>query len=244
MSLEHYLIAAAIILIAYFIRGVAGFGSGLIAVPLLALLLPLTLVVPIVLLLDFTASLVLGGLSFKQVQWREIAWLIPFSIIGVIVGSNLLVGLPATPMLIALALFVFVFAVRILLRINGDKPASTLWAIPSGFIGGVVGSLFGTGGPPYIIYLNHRIHDKTLLRATLSGLFFLDGILRMVSFFATGLLLSQLVWWSTLGALPIMLVSLYAGGHVHTGFSQAQMTRFIGVLLMLASMSLLFKALT
>ena len=242
MSLEHYLFAAVIILIAYFIRGIAGFGSGLIAVPLLALFLPLTLVVPLILLLDFTASLVVSGLNLERVKWREILWLIPFSITGVIVGSQLLVGLPATPMLIALALFVFVFAIRILLNIHGDKLASTLWAIPSGFIGGMVGSLFGTGGPPYIIYLTHRIHDKSLLRATLSALFFLDGILRMISFFATGLLLSQLVWWSALGALPIMLASLYAGGHVHTGFSQTQMTRFIGILLVLSSLSLLFKA--
>lgn len=244
MTLEHYLFAALIVLIAYFIRGIAGFGSGLIAVPLLALFLPLTLVVPLILLLDFTASLVVSGLNLQRVQWKEIAWLLPFSITGVVIGSNLLVDLPATPMLIALSLFVFIFAVRILLNINGDRLASKFWAIPSGFIGGVVGSLFGTGGPPYIIYLNHRIHDKTQLRATLSSLFFLDGILRIVSFFATGLLLSQLVWWNAVGALPIMLISLYLGGHIHTGFSQIQMTRFIGILLVLASLSLLFKALS
>lgn len=242
MSLEQYLIAAIIIFIAYFIRGIAGFGSGLIAIPLLALFLPLTFVVPLILLLDFSASFVMGGLNLKSVQWKEITWLIPFSIIGVVVGANLLVDLPAQPMLIALALFVFVFAVRILLNVCGEKFASNLWAIPSGFIGGMVGSLFGTGGPPYIIYLNHRIHDKSQLRATLFALFFLDGILRIISFFATGLLLSQLVWWSALGALPIMFASLYAGGHIHTGLSQIQMTRFIGVLLMVSSLSLFVKA--
>src|ERR1700712_535143 len=43
-----------IVLSAYFIRGITGFGSGLIAVPLLALSHPLTFAVPLVLALDFT----------------------------------------------------------------------------------------------------------------------------------------------------------------------------------------------
>ena len=50
-----------IVLSAYLVRGITGFGSGLIAVPLLALSHPLQFAVPLVLALDFTASLVLGG---------------------------------------------------------------------------------------------------------------------------------------------------------------------------------------
>ena len=50
-----------ILMSAYFIRGITGFGSALISVPLLALSQPLTFAVPLVLALDFTASLVLGG---------------------------------------------------------------------------------------------------------------------------------------------------------------------------------------
>jgi len=38
--------AAAVLTVAYFVRGISGFGSGLIAVPLLALRFPLTQVVP------------------------------------------------------------------------------------------------------------------------------------------------------------------------------------------------------
>ncbi len=120
----QYGAAVAVILLAYFIRGIAGFGSGLIAVPLLALFLPLTFVVPLILLLDFTASLVMGGLDLKRVQWREVGMLIPFSLMGVIVGTQLLVNLPLTPMLLTLAAFIAVFAVRSLLNLKGEKPVS------------------------------------------------------------------------------------------------------------------------
>jgi hypothetical protein len=239
----QYAAAAVIAVLAYFIRGITGFGSGLIAVPLLALFLPLTFVVPLVLLLDFTASLVMGGLDFKRVQWKEVGLLIPFSLMGVMVGTHLLVNLPLTPMLLTLAAFIFIFAIRSLLNLKGEKTLSRWWAIPAALTGGTVGALFGTGGPPYVIYLNHRIHDKSLLRATFSALFFMEGAMRITTFLLAGLLLAQSVWWTALGALPIVLGALYVGGHVHTGLSQAQMTRLIGVLLLGSSLSLVLKAL-
>ncbi len=234
---------AAIFLAAYFIRGITGFGSGLLAVPLLALFLPLQFVVPLVLLLDFTASLVIGGLHFKRVQWNEIGILIPFSIVGVGLGTSLLVNLPQVPMLIALATFVLIFAVRSILNIHGDKPASRAWAIPASLTGGTVGGLFGTGGPPYVIYLTHRIRDKGELRATLSALFFAEGLTRIASFLIVGLLMTAQVWGAYLIALPLVLGALYLGGRAHVGLDPTQMTRLVGVLLLVSSVSLLFKAL-
>ena len=233
---------AAILLAAYFIRGITGFGSGLIAVPLLALFLPLKFVVPLILLLDFTASVVIGGLHFKRVNWGEIGILIPLGMVGVVLGTSLLIKLPPGPMLLALAGFVCVFAVRSVFNIRGDRPIARGWAVPSALTGGTVGALFGTGGPPYVIYLTHRIHDKSDLRATLSALFFTDGLTRIVSFLVAGLLLSIKVWIAYLAALPLMLGALYLGGRAHVGLSQPQMTRLVGVLLLVSSVSLVFKA--
>jgi len=234
---------AAILLAAYLIRGITGFGSGLIAVPLLALFLPLQFVVPLILLLDFTASIVIGGVNFKRVHWNEIGILLPFGIVGVVLGTSLLVKLPPEPMLIALAGFVFIFAVRSVLAIRGDRPASRAWAAPAALTGGTVGALFGTGGPPYVIYLTHRIRDKSDLRATFSALFFTEGLTRIASFLVAGLLMTAKVWTAYLAALPLVLGALYLGGRVHVGLSQTQMTRLVGLLLLVSSISLLFKAL-
>lgn len=243
MSVEQIVATTAILLAAYFIRGITGFGSGLISVPLLALFLPLKFVVPLILLLDFTASIIIGGLNFKRVMWNEIVVLIPFGVVGVVLGTSLLVNLPTEPMLIGLAGFVLIFALRSLLNLRGDKPVSRLWAVPAALTGGTVGALFGTGGPPYVIYLTHRIHDKSDLRATFSALFFSEGITRIVSFLIAGLLMTSQVWVVYFAALPIMLGALYLGGRVHIGLSQDRMTRLVGVLLLVSSVSLLFKAL-
>lgn len=243
MSVEQIALMAVILLVGYFIRGITGFGSGLIAVPLLALILPLKFVVPLLLLLDFTASMVMGGFNFGRVKWNEIGVLIPFGILGVVLGTNLLVNLPPTLMLMALAGFVFVFAVRSMLNLHGDKPISRVWAVPAAVTGGTVGALFGTGGPPYVVYLTHRIHEKSDLRATFAALFFADGLSRIVSFLIAGLLMSAKVWTAYFAALPLMLGALYLGGRAHVGLSPSQMVRLVGVLLLVSSVSLLFKAL-
>lgn len=231
-----------ILLLAYFIRGISGFGSGLIAVPLLAHFLPLQFVVPFILLLDFTASVTMGRNARHHVNWREIRPLLPFSLIGVVLGVALLIRLPKEPLLTGLGLFVMAFGLRNILNLHSEKPASKWWAIPAGLSGGTVGALFGTGGPPYIVYLSHRLHEKSELRATFSGLFIIDGGTRLITFFITGLLLQPGLLVAYLGALPLMALALHFGHKAHVGISNQQMLKLIGTLLLGSGVSLLWKA--
>jgi uncharacterized membrane protein YfcA len=242
LTIGHHIYAVAVLVVAYFIRGISGFGSGLVAIPLLALVFPLRLVVPTILLLDFTASLVIGGYNFRQLRWDEVRPLIPFDLIGVVIGTSLLVNLPRTPLLIGLGVFVLIFAVRNLLNMHSEKSISRWWAIPASLTGGTIGALFGTGGPPFVIYLSHRLQVKGQLRATLSGVFMLEGVIRIVSFTFAGLLLNVQVWKGYGLGLPVTLLALYAGSHVHTGLDRTQVMRIIGALLLLSSVSLFVKA--
>lgn len=244
LSSLDLLSAGGILLLAYFIRGISGFGSGLVAVPLLALFLPLTFVVPFMLVMDLTASAALGHSNRQQVDWHEIKPLIPGSIIGVVAGATLLLNLDQSALLATLGLFVLAFALRSLLYLHGDAPISKLWAWPASLTGGTVSALFGTGGPPYIIYLSHRLKDKAKLRATFSGLFTMEGGLRVVTFLATGLLLQNGMFTALLAALPIMALGLYLGHRVHLGISSLQMLRLVGLLLVGSGLSLLWKAWT
>ena len=242
MAPDIYLVAFFILLLAYFLRGITGFGSGLIAIPLLAHFLPLTFVVPLLLVLDFVASIVLSRHMHLQVRWDEIRFLLPSSIVGILMGTFLLVNLPREPLLVALGLFVIFFGLRYLFNVHGEKPISRWWSLPTGLSGGLIGALFGTGGPPYVVYLSHRLHDKTQLRGTLSGLFMLDGALRVITFLFIGLLLQDEMLSSLLLALPLMALGLYLGNKVHLGISRQQQLAVIGGLLLLSGGSLLWKA--
>jgi uncharacterized membrane protein YfcA len=242
MTPEIYLVAFFILLFAYFIRGITGFGSGLIAIPLLAHFLPLTFVVPMVLALDFVASIVLSRHTHLQVRWDEIRILLPTSVIGMLIGAVLLVNLPREPLLVGLALFVIFFGLRYLFNVHGEQPISRWWSLPTGLSGGLIGAMFGTGGPPYVVYLSHRLHDKTQLRGTLSGLFMLEGALRIVVFLLMGLLLQPDILKSIALSLPLMGLGLYLGNRVHLGITRRQQLALIGILLLGSGASLLWKA--
>lgn len=166
--------AGAILLFAYLIRGIAGFGSALIAVPLLALRLPLAAIVPLIALLDYLASLTHGLQNRAHIRWQEIVPLLPFTVLGV--GAGLLLVHRGDPALLARALGIFVvtYAVYALLPLPDLKGPRWL-AIPAGFCGGMVGALFGTGGPFYVIYLTLRQPDKIGFRATIATIFFLTA---------------------------------------------------------------------
>jgi uncharacterized membrane protein YfcA len=242
MTPETYLAAFLILLLAYFLRGITGFGSGLIAIPLLAHILPLTFVVPMVLVLDFVASIVLSSRKHMQVRWDEIRPLLPTSIVGIVIGSFMLITLPREPLLVSLGVFVIFFGLRYVFNIHGDKPISRWWSVPTGLSGGLIGALFGTGGPPYVVYFSHRLHDKTQLRGTLSGLFLLDGAFRVITFLSLGLLLQADMFAALLMGLPVAGIGLYLGNRVHLGITHRQQLVVIGCLLLVSGGSLLWKA--
>src|SRR5262249_23696470 len=101
-----------ILMSAYFIRGITGFGSALISVPLLALSQPLHFAIPLVLALDFTASVVLGSTSSSKANWSEIKVLLPAGMVGACIGAFALLTLPTQPVLIALGAFVIIVGFR------------------------------------------------------------------------------------------------------------------------------------
>jgi uncharacterized membrane protein YfcA len=153
-----------VVFAAYLIRGIAGFGSGLIAVPLLSLAAPVREVVPVVVTLDYIGSASQGIKNLGQVAWREQLILIPFMGAGIGLGLFLLHTVPPALLARTLGGFVIVFAVYQWLPVPPLRGSPALAAV-GGVLGGLVGTLFGTGGPFYVIYLRLRDLDKSAFRA-------------------------------------------------------------------------------
>jgi len=226
---------------AYFIRGITGFGSGLISVPLLALSQPLQFAIPLVLALDFTASVVLGSTNNKKANWGEIKILLPAGMIGACIGAYALLTLPTTPVLLTLGAFTMFFGFRNIFGLQPVGQLSRVWAIPAGLAGGGAGALFGTGGPPYIMYLTRRLLDKGEVRATFSWLFAIEGGFRLAIFLFAGLLLdTKLQIAYVLGLLPVA-AGLYIGNKVHLDITSEGMLKVVGALLVLSGMLLFLK---
>jgi uncharacterized membrane protein YfcA len=236
---------AGIVAFAFFVRGVSGFGSATIAIPMLVHVISLKLAVPLLLVLDFVSTLATLRIDRTLVDKREIRWLIPFGVVGVITGVTLLVQLPPALLLGGLGCVIVYFGIRALINPHGDAPVSRLWGIPAGFVGGLFGGMFGSGAAtPYMIYLTHRLHDKRRVRATFTGFAFFDYGFRLITFAVTGLLIDAALGVLLLLSLPAMAIGQYAGNRVHHRISDAQARRIIGTLLVVGGLSLLAKSLT
>ncbi|MGE0080093.1 MAG: sulfite exporter TauE/SafE family protein [Thiohalomonadaceae bacterium] len=237
---HHLLYAAAVVGSAYFVRGIAGFGSGLIAIPLLAQVLPLAVVVPAVGLLDYLGSLTHGTRHRTAIRWRELLPLLPFTLLGVLAALYLFHTVDGDNLRRALGVFVLMYAIYTLTVRSMPARGSRLWALPGGGLGGLVGTLFGTGGPFYVIYLGLRGLGKTEFRATIATIFLIDGAARIVGYLGAGFYGSEVLWLAGL-ALPLMAVGMFLGGRVHTGITQAQFQKAIGVLLLLSGTALVLR---
>lgn len=235
----RWAVAAAVLFIAYLVRGIAGFGSGLIAVPLLAFIFPVQAVVPVVVLFDYLGSAGQGIRNREQIAWRDELPLIPFTLIGVALGLTLLSALASDTLRQALGVFVIAYAVYQVLPLPALR-GSRLFAVPCGFFGGAIGTLFGTGGPFYVVYFGLRALEKSTFRATFAANFLIDGAIRLAAFASFGFFHVD-VLLAILAGLPVVGAGLWLGGRVHSTMSTAAYARMISVLLLFSGAVLLVK---
>ena len=241
LSLLQVIFAVVVILIAYTVKGLSGFGSGLIAIPLMAFFFPLQLIVPIFGLLSYTGTIFQSYRLRREAQWRDILPLIPFSFIGIAIAVWLLVNIQAELLTLALGVFVVLYAIYSLLP-HQHKFGSRLWAIPAGTFGGMVGALFSTGGPFYVVYLKLRQLAKGPFRATIATIFLIDGGARIAGYAVSGLYTPQVL---TLVVIlwPVLFLGLWIGHHLHIKLNQQQFNLGISILLIMSGGMLVYKSL-
>ena len=236
----QYITASLILIAAYTFRGVTGFGSGLIATPLLALFLPLTFAIPFISLLDMTASLMHISHTRQHISWKAILRAIPFAFIGVPIGLYALQTVDTLILAKALGIFIILFAIYSLISPKLKKSDSIIWPAFAGFFGSLIGAMFGTGGPFYVFYFQIQQFEKSVFRATCAAVFLIDGLIRAVGFTYSGFYTST-VLLSIAYSLPVMFLSMYIGNHIHTNITQRTFQKAIGVFLIFSGFALLLK---
>ncbi len=236
---ELAMMAAPIVLLAYLVRGICGFGSGLIAIPILSLLFPLKVAVPLVVMLDYLASAGQGVRHRQSIQWGEIGRLIVPALIGVSAGLLIFHMVNAELLTRILGVFVFLYALYSLWGPRMPR-ASSWWAVPAALSGGAVGTLFGTGGPVYVTYLKARQLEMADFRATFACIFLLDGAARVTGYVGTEIVDIQLLVLLAM-SLPVMILGMYLGGKIHTSLSAEVFTRGISILLLASGASLIMR---
>jgi uncharacterized membrane protein YfcA len=236
-------VAALTVFTAYTVFGVTGFGASPITVPVLAHFLPLPFVLSLAAALDLGSAAVLGLHTSRTADLRELLVLAPFTIIGLALGVTLLVRLPRDATLLALGVFVCGYALYVLFHLGPRRPLGRVWAAPAGLLGGVLGALFGVGGPPYVVYITGRIADTAAQRATISQMVVVNVGLRVAAFAIAGLFTGRDLWLAIGLLLPVAWAGVWAGNRVHERVAPARIVRIVGAVLLVNGVSLIARAL-
>jgi len=243
LPLLFWVVAPLTILFAYTVFGMSGFGSTVIAIPILANWLPLTYLVPLMALGDLVAAAFVGGTNRRHVSAAELKRLLPFMILGIGLGVTLLVNLPQQPLKAGLALFAMGVGLHSILNPSPKGTISPWWCIPAGTVAGMLAAVFGAGGPVNVAYLAGRLRDKGQIRSTVSVIISVSATLRTVLYAVAGLVLKAGLLAGFILAVPFAWAGIALGSRIHTGFTNEQMRRVVGGVLMASGAVLLARTL-
>ncbi len=245
-DLQTLLFAEPVMVLAYSVFGMVGFGSTLVGAPILAHLLPLTTVVPALALSDMLASWTNGWRLSQHVARGELYRLLPALALGSGLGAWLLFTLPLPMLMPLLGGFVLLYALNGLRPQQRAQPQSLLplrWAWFFGSVGGIFSAMFGTGGWVYAAYLTRRLHDLQQIRATQSAVLMFSSAIRVGLFLAAGSLLEPDLLLLVLALLPGIALGLYLGHRISLKLDRRRFMLTFHILLLLTGSSLLLRSL-
>ena len=236
-------IALPTLAIAYVIFGIAGFGTALIAAPILAQVMPVSTLVPLLALLDCTAAIINGMTLSAKIEKREMIWLVPLMIAGSLIGAWLLFVISQKPMMLALGVFVVAYALYALFTPPARIGLRQIFVVPFGLVGGIFSAMFGSGGFIYAMYLSRRLADKDAMRATQSTLIAFATFTRVVIFALAGIYNDLRLPLLALLLVPAMLLGLYIGHHITLRMTREQFLRVLNMVLIATGTALILRAL-
>ena len=227
-----YALTFLVIMVAQMVYVVFGFGSGLIAVGTLALVFPeIRDVVVVLLLVVLPAELGVAISSWRSIRWREAGGLLAGVVPGVILGSYVLSAGSPTLVLTVLGVFLLVVSLVFLLLRDGARVRWPRWIVPpTGLLSGLLTGLFGTGGPPLIVYYHLAGLDKSGFRGNLMAVFVAMTLLRVVNYSAQGLITTERLW-SGLAILPASLLGAWLGQRIHVQIPEPVFRKLVSGLL-------------
>jgi len=109
-----------------------------------------------------------------------------------------------------------------------------------GILSGIGGGVFGTSGPPLVVYVDHFAENKSVFRAQLLILFLLNNMVRMIMYIRKGLLTVDVATFG-LWMLPFVAFGLFAGSKMHVQVGEKTFGRAVAMLLLVSGVLLLIR---
>jgi uncharacterized membrane protein YfcA len=204
VSVPEYVVALCAVIVGAIAQGSIGFGFGMLAAPVLALV-DEELVPGAVLLLGLTIAAMIAWNERGALDWLGIKWALVGRVLGTFAGAYAITRLDHDSMAVVLGSLILVAVAISLTGWHVRPTASTL--VGAGMVSGVMGTLTSVGGPP--MALVYQREQAARLRSTLAGYFLFGASLALVTLTVTGELGKRQVV-DGIVLLPGLLVGLAA----------------------------------
>lgn len=235
--MDYYLIAL-IMFAGAFLQGITGFGSGLVAVPLLSLIIPLTLLTPMLSLINVALALYLAWLLRHYLVLRRWSSLFAAGVVGTLLGNYALNHVPLATLQFGMAVFVIcaglLFWFGVQLKVPAHHPQQSGVGLLSGFANGAL----TLGGPPVVLFLTANRLARSEFRATLAVFFLALGMTNVLSFALQGRY-QQIDLFALLVLVSGALVGAYGGHRLSGKLSEKGFRRLTLLLVMGAGVMVL-----
>lgn len=234
-----------IVLLAYTVQAMTGFGSVIIAVTLGSQLYPLETLLAILVPMDVLLNAYLVGRHRAHVDRRVLfARIVPIMGLGLFAGIGLFHCLQGDLLKRAFGLLVVLLSAREIWRLSRNDVAGTpisRWKYVLSVAGaGLVQGMFASGGP-LIAYAADRIGlPKARFRSTLACLWLLTNTVLTASYIGAGRLNVEIVRSIAL-LLPLVVLGTVAGEKLHDRVNERSFRFVVYGILILAGASLLLR---
>ncbi|HYG40987.1 MAG TPA: sulfite exporter TauE/SafE family protein [Cytophagales bacterium] len=241
-SISIYILV--VVFLATLVRSTFGFGESLVAVPLLALRIPLEIAVPLSVLMSIFVAGVVVAQDWKKIHIRSAGWLIFFTLLGIPLGLLLLVSGDEQIAKAGLGLLIIAFSTYSLFGKKSIllKSDSMLWLSGCGLLAGVFGGAYGLNGPPLVVYGSMRQWSAQHFRATLQGYFLPASLIGMLGYWFQGLWISTVTHYFLI-SLPAMIPAIFLGRVINHRLKGQEFLNYVYIGLVGIGILLLVQAL-
>ena len=246
LSWLEFAYCGVVIVACYTVRGGTGFGAAA-AVPLLALVVPVKILVPVWTLLGIASSVTIVARDYRAIAGTALLRTLPAGLIGIAIGLYVFTALDSRTLAQGLGILVIAYGAY-LLWAPARPPTATAWqpsprllAPLAGVLGGAIGTTFGTMASLfYAIYFDAIGLAKLNFRATMSAMILTLSVVRGLGYLAVGEYGREEAVAFAL-ALPMMLIGIFIGDRFHAGMSEKNFRRLVGAVLIVSGLALLVK---
>jgi len=172
----EYALIFSVVMLGGFVQGLTGFGSIMISLPLLSLMLDIKTVIPVISLLALCLNSTVCYSVRRSISPGRLTVLLIATLPGLPLGAWALKYVSPESLTLLLGLLIVAFMGHQLLFRPARRELGKPWAAVTGLTAGFLGGSIGANGPPIIVYVTSQPWPKDEIKATLAGYFLMAGI--------------------------------------------------------------------